>query len=252
MSRIVILLWVTFYSNAYAWGIKGHQIVAELAQMDLTAKAHKAVSELLPKQTLVDVCVWADQIRSTSEYRYTAPWHYVDLEDGVSYQQSHHDPAGDVVSALTQQIAILKNRDTSKNEKIEALKFITHFMGDIHQPLHVGRPNDHGGNSIKLTFHKKETNLHALWDNAFIDIQNRKTPQFVNTLKTSVKMNESVSNEVLLTQIVDENMFYRQDIYNFKGSIITDSYAKKATAIVNLRLKLAGKRLATVLNSIFQ
>ncbi len=251
MKRLIVLILLPFYSNAFAWGVQGHKIIAQVAQTRLSAKALMEISKLIPKQTLPDICVWADQVRTTPEYKFTAPWHYASVDDNDTYERSIHNPAGDVIVAITNQLEILKNAKNPQSQRVEALKFITHFMGDIHQPLHVGRIEDHGGNTIQVNYQGRDTNLHALWDSSFIEEQMLNVDKYVDSIVAEDKNDTLVTKEFTLTQIATEDMSYRQFIYNYSGKIIDATYAKGAKEIVNARLKLGGARLAELLNSAF-
>ncbi len=244
MKRVFFLVQLSLillYSKAYAWGALGHQIVANVAEATLTSQAKAEVAKLIPNQKLADISNWPDQVRSTPAYKYTAPWHFADIPDGESYETISHDPKGDVVQALEKQIEVLKNTQTTVQERIEALKFVVHFMGDIHQPLHVGRPDDKGGNLVKVTYKGKTINLHALWDSGFVE-----------ELVMDLDSNVAPAKEFTLLEVLNEDMALRNEIYNFSNNVIDETYAQKAREIVRSRLQLGGERLGTLLNSLFQ
>lgn len=242
------LLFISFCPDAFSWGFIGHKIVAKIAEGELLPETQQEIAKLIPKQTLVDICTWADQVRNTAEYKHTAPWHYASIADDENYEDSEHHPGGDVVVAITNQVSILKNKKGPLNQRIEALKYLTHFVGDIHQPLHVGRSQDHGGNSIKLSYQGKETNLHALWDSAFIEEQAMTVEQFAQSLKSLENKEDNSKMDIPLPEIIKEDMSYRNDIYSFSDDTISKAYAQKATDIVKTRLYLGGKRLGAILN----
>jgi hypothetical protein len=135
MKRILYLLpLVMMMSHVYAWGPSGHKIVAQIAQDKLSPNAQRSIEKLLPGQDLAGIANWADSIKSNPEWIHTKSWHYVDIPDEADYQTTQHDPEGDVVSAITEMVKILKNTSCTDVEKQNALKFIVHFVGDIHQP----------------------------------------------------------------------------------------------------------------------
>ena len=261
MKRCIFLFVILFFSNAYGWGVLGHKIIANLAEATLTPQAKSEMAKLLPNQKLADIATWADQVRYSTEYKYTASWHFADIPDGETYETAEHNPQGDVVQALEKQIELLKDKQTPAKERIEALKFITHFMGDIHQPLHVGRPEDRGGNMVKVVYNGKTVNLHSLWDNRFIAEQvtgldkgipfhpDKAIEDFSLQLLTTAHPFDPLIPGFPLTDIVNEDMAFRQDIYDYKDNVIDEEYAKKAREIVARRLYLGGERLGSVLNS---
>jgi hypothetical protein len=142
-------------------------------------------------------------------------------------------------------------------DKKNALKFIVHFAGDIHQPLHVGRPSDRGGNSIKLSYEGYNSNLHQLWDSLMITKQNMDYVQYTHYLETHGLFEPSYDiPEYPFRQIVTEDMAARSQIYTFKSDatpvIIDNSYMTKNIEMMNSRLLLGGKRLAGLLNALFK
>lgn len=184
--------------SARAWGCEGHQIVAYIAEAHLTprarAKALKILSaspidprlsrycQPISRDPFVDASTWADDFRS--QHPETGPWHYIDIPRGARKGPltPYCPPAtGCVVSALQAQVRILKNAKSSATDRAEALRFIIHFVGDIHQPLHAATNNDEGANCVPVGFFgelPKETssehesfepNLHWVWDVGLID-----------------------------------------------------------------------------------
>jgi hypothetical protein len=115
---------------------------------------------------MAEVSTYADKVRSQEAYKYTAPWHYINMRPGLN----EHDFRDSVIkqqrdnvySALHKCEKDLADPAKSREEKIFALKFIIHLMGDLHQPMHVSRSEDQGGNKIKVTFLGKPGNLHGL------------------------------------------------------------------------------------------
>ena len=156
-------------SVCHAWGETGHQVVALIASAQLTPTAKAKVDRLLaiePGATLASISTWADEHRSPP----TAPWHYVNFPRGqpCAYLAERDCPGGNcVVGAIERQVAILRS-DTNAELRLRALKYLVHFFGDVHQPLHAGFGDDRGGNSYQLQAFGRGTNLHALWDSGLI------------------------------------------------------------------------------------
>ena len=161
---------------ARAWGAMGHRLVAALAADELSPAAREEVSRLLADEsipTLPGVATWADDLRAHDPGlgRRSAPWHYVNLgEQGCSYDRERDCAKGDcVVEAVAAQAAILADRDRTRGERAEALKFIVHFVGDAHQPLHAGYARDKGGNTVQVSIGGRGTNLHSVWDSKLLE-----------------------------------------------------------------------------------
>jgi hypothetical protein len=133
-------------SNAMAWGTDGHQVIALIAQSQLTPKALAEVERLLalePGETLVSVSTWADEHRNPT----SAAWHYVNFpSDGCTYDAQRDCPDGKcVVDAINRQLDVLTS-SAPDDKRLNALKYLVHFVGDVHQPLHAGYYDDKGGN----------------------------------------------------------------------------------------------------------
>jgi hypothetical protein len=248
-------LFASLTPKAQAWGPQGHMMVAQIAEHKLTPKALAKVKSLLGSGlTMADVANWADSIKSQPQYQKTKGWHYVDIPDGQTYESISHQPDGDAITAINQMITTLKS-GASDNDKQTALKFLIHFMGDIHQPLHVGRPDDQGGNKVTVNFEGRTESLHQLWDSGMITKQNLDVDQYVHYLET---LNYFLPAEtgVPFKQIVVEDMSARKNIYSFGGSsstpvTIDQTYMNLNVSTMNAHLLLGGKRLAEVINSLF-
>lgn len=257
MKRFGLILIALIAQNSWAWGPQGHMVVAQVADNNLSAPAKKAVAKILPNMTLADVANWADQIKSRSEWAHTKQWHFLDLADGEDYATVEHSHDGDVVEAITDMVAILKNSKATAEEKSNALKFVVHFMGDIHQPLHVGRPDDRGGNDYKVIFEGRKTNLHTLWDSIMIMKSPMDHIAYANYLETNSFITAPYDiPEIAFSTIIQECMGARKSVYDFKdvaGPVVLDAqYYNKNLALMNHQLLSGGKRLASLLNTIFK
>ena len=156
---------------AQAWNGHGHRLVARLAEPHLAPGVRAEVQRLLALEgasAMHEVASWADDLRSgdSALARESARWHFVNMaEDGCAYDAARHCPDGDcVVAALREQADILGDRSRPDAERLQALKFVIHFAGDVHQPMHAGYGHDRGGNRVQVQVHGKGSNLHALWD----------------------------------------------------------------------------------------
>ena len=137
-------------SYGWTWGSQGHQIIATIAQSQLTPAARKEVDRLLALvlgATLESVSTWADEHRNPA----TAAWHYINMPRGNCVYEAERDcPDGRcVVEAIQRQADILQS-SASDDKKLLALKYLVHFVGDVHQPLHAGYADDRGGNTYQL------------------------------------------------------------------------------------------------------
>lgn len=171
LALFCILLLVAAPWPASAWGPLGHRLVARLAEYQLTPEARAEALRLLAQErhrSLADVATWADELREHDPDlgRRSAPWHYVNIgEHDCTYEAARDCADGDcIVEAINAQAAILADRSRSDAERLQALKFVVHFVGDVHQPLHAGFAHDRGGNTFQIQHAGRGSNLHALWD----------------------------------------------------------------------------------------
>jgi len=178
---------------ARAWGCEGHQVVALLAEKHLSPHAFAMAKKILAEgpidpslsryckeggtDPMADASTWPDDIRSLRPE--TAPWHYVDIPLGTTRRdvEKFCDPKESCVTrAITDQLAILRSADSDPRMRADALRFLIHFVGDLHQPLHAITNNDQGGNCVPVAFfdalpqlrnpqsESYAPNLHGVWD----------------------------------------------------------------------------------------
>jgi len=162
--------------SALCWGDIGHEVIASIANSLINANCSECaddIANILPSnETMESVSTWADQVREDKTWKWTAPLHYVDTPDWACTFNYDQDCSDDmcVVGALnnfTQQINGLSTKN-SINWQLDSLKFVIHFVGDCHQPLHVAFASDEGGNTIEGTFEGDSVNLHSIWDTSII------------------------------------------------------------------------------------
>jgi hypothetical protein len=183
---VFVLSFFLFIPSAWPWGRIGHRVVAEMAEARLDPRALAAVHDLLgPGVSLVDVSAWADEHRNPN----SGAWHYVDIPITESRYAPKFCPAkGCVVSKIEDFKRVLQNPKANKDEKQQALKYLIHFIADLHQPFHVADNDDRGGNNTQVRFFNKGTNLHRLWDSQLIEYESkneRNRLRDINSLATA-------------------------------------------------------------------
>ena len=250
-------------SPALAWGKTGHRVVAAIADAQLSGLARAHVREILGgAESLDEAANWPDEMRSApgAFWQKTAtPWHYVTL-NGIVYD---HAPAeGDALQALTHFRAVLQDPKASIADKQLALRFVVHLVGDLHQPLHVGKCCDRGGNDVKVTWFGKPTNLHAVWDSQLVDDEQ------LSSTELAAKLERHISNQDVLNwwdlnprSWISESAQIRDTLYpsapkpqKGEGPPVPElsyNYVYKFTPVMERRLSQAGVRLAAYLNDVF-
>ena len=256
ISYALLLSTCLFPAQAFAWGEAGHRIVCEIAFQELDANARPKVRQLIrsdPDYNLfADSCNWADKIRNKDRYKRYGRLHYVNAARGASGMPAEC-PSGCVLTAIREEAQLLRT-SPSAVRRLEALKFLGHFVGDLHQPLHAGYRDDRGGNKIKVNFYDERHKLHKVWDTLMIGQRTRKWRKLAERLSSAIKpIDRTVwaarspidwANESF--QIVERR------VYDFApGEDLARDYYRRNIPIVERRLTAAGVRLGALLNRIY-
>lgn len=251
----IILINSFLVNKSFGWGKTGHRIVGELAEQRLSKKSKQKIEELIGKDSLAKVSTWPDEIRSDPKMQHTTPWHYVSIPNGQKYFQTQRSTEGDILKSLVHFEDVLRDAKESKENKIEAIKFLVHFIGDLHQPLHVGLADDRGGNSIRVKWFKTETNLHAVWDEDLVDFEKLSFSEYAKFLGNYSKLEIENWSKGNFFDWANESMDLRPLVYDFKTEGLPNlsyEYNFKVKPKLEERLKQAGIRLAYCLNKIFE
>jgi hypothetical protein len=233
--------------QALSWGAEGHHVIAKLAEAQLTPKARAEVNRLLaqePDVTMASVSTWADEHKSPA----TAPWHYVNFpRDSCTYVAERDCPDGKcLVAAINKQVDVLVS-DASDDKRLHALKYVIHFVGDVHQPLHAGYGDDRGGNNVHLQEFMHSSNLHAVWDTGLIRYLNQDADSLAARL-SKAGVSDATFDAVKVAEescrIVAKPTFY-------PDRLVDAAYIEEYAPLMEQQLKVAGARLASLLNGLF-
>lgn len=252
---LVFFLIISIGVNATnAWGPTGHRATAEIAQQHLSKKAKRKIDALLNGQSLAMVSTYADEIRSDDRFKDFGPWHYVNFPFDSNYDIHPKSDKGDIYVAINNCIAILKDANSSDSDKSFYLKMLVHFIGDLHQPLHVGIEDDRGGNRFQVQWFDEGTNLHTVWDTEIIETYNMSYSELAanceslseaeitaiqsGTIKEWMYESRKLCLTVYETTKVGDNLKYRY-MYDYAG-------------VVRSQIQKGGLRLAKLLNEIFK
>lgn len=240
--------------TALPWGQKGHDTVAYIAECHLTPEAKAAAEELLDGKSIVYYANWMDNASHTPEYAYTKTWHYKNIDADETFAEAKLNDKGDIVTALNEQILVLGDTTKSKEERALALKMVVHFLGDMHQPMHLGRLSDLGGNRHEVRYFKNPTNLHTVWDSRLVESAHKWS---YTEWQQQIDRANPTEQKLLISGNIDDwakqSVAIAADIYDFFPNGKNISYndvAHWAPVIENQFLK-GGLRLAHVLNTIF-
>ena len=237
--------------DALAFGADGHRIAGAVAMQRLCTAAQSEVRDLGEGLGLDELGLWADRIRDEPTWAHSAPWHYMNIPDGAPLKDYRHPPEGDVLWAIGHFAARLTDRHRPTDERRDALRFLAHFVVDIHQPLHVGRESDRGGNMIDVDPGAGgPVNLHRFWDTEAVELSGLSPPQYAGSLTALIDGNAERWEQDTVLDWARESQALRDDVYDFggRGNRLTRRYLDNAERIVRLRLAQAGVRLAAEIN----
>lgn len=251
MRLLFLISVMLLHIPSFAWGPTGHRVTGHIAEKYLTKKAKKAVRQILGGQSLAMVSTWMDEVRSDSTYDYMADWHWVTIPDGQTYEQAEKNPKGDVIMTLERIITELKSKKLTPREEAERIKILVHLVGDIHQPLHVGRGDDRGGNDIRVMWFRTDSNLHRVWDSDMIDDTRLSYTELAESLLLPSDSLRKAWQRATVRDWAYESMSYRKQVYDTGNNRLGYTYSYKYFHIVRERLLQAGVRLAGILNEIY-
>jgi hypothetical protein len=245
-----------------AFGALGHRTSVLLAERELCPAARSEIDDLDDGQPLTELALWPDKIRDDPAWERSVPWHYInfpDLPPGAGFKQAlaalrafHHPPEGDVLTAIAQFTATLADRSRSHDERAEALRFVVHFVVDVHQPVHVARPSDGGGTEVEVRVGDDVRSLHGFWDTSVFNRRGVAPEQFAQELEAAFEAVPAARAHDPPEVWAAESLVLRPTVYSFAPAQgpapLSDEYRRMAQQIAEQRLVLAAARLAATLN----
>lgn len=250
---IVSLVLVSILPS-FGWGQTGHRVVGEIATSQLKPCTEKKIAAILQGESLAMCSTWMDEVKSDKAYDHWDPWHYCTIGDHQSYAEAGTPSQGDILMKLDEITRELETKKFKHGGEANAIKILVHLLGDLHQPLHVGRGDDKGGNDFKIKYFGKSSNLHRIWDSDLIDgTQLSYTEYSQHLLRTTtqdrVKQHQSGSyldwaNESKALRMA--GIYPPADLENLSYQYGYENYSR-----LEERLVQAGIRLAMVLNRIY-
>lgn len=264
---LLALSLVTAPEPAFRWGEQGHRILCEIAYRRLTPAARAWVHGIRSadsdsSDSFAGSCLWADHVRSNT-HPFTFTYHFINIpagSRGTDRERDCGEPARRCVGwAVGHYAAVLMNALATPLGRAEALKFVSHFVGDLHQPLHAGRPEDLGGNRVLVDFfgerrpNRDSLNLHGIWDSAILERAGLTWPQSVGALEAQVTSGQARAWSTLnVIEWIDESYRLAEAVvYRLPaGKRIDEAYFRRAVESSRLRLMQGGVRLAHLLNQL--
>ena len=250
-----MMLGVAASLNAFAWGQKGHDVVAYIAECHLTPTAAEKVAAVLGGRSLVYYSNWMDNASHTPEYAHTKTWHYMNIDEGETFESQPRHPQGDVVTAIHSIVKEIEKGKWSEKEHFDGLRMLIHLVGDMHCPMHAGRSTDLGGNRVPVIYFTRETNLHSIWDSSLVESAHNWS--YSEWQWNIDRVSEEFAQQV--QQGTPEEWFMQtvriaKRIYEVtpEGTTISYDYVNAMTPVIEQQLLFGGLRLAALLNELYK
>jgi hypothetical protein len=249
LSFLLIGTFLSYSGPSMAWGKRGHELTAEIAFHYLDEPTRLLVKKYLGKMSIQEASTWMDEERSNSYYNYMRTWHYLDVTKGQEFKPSTEH---NIITVLNSAIAQLRKYETMKKSDVRYnLLLIFHLVGDLHQPLHVGYPEDRGGNDIQIRSSKFSDNLHSSWDTDMIDNAGITMDDCIKLADNYTPAEISEIKKISLMRWMNQSRSQLDAVYDFKNNFLTTNYVDNATVIIKKQLLLGGLRLASILQELF-
>jgi S1/P1 Nuclease len=236
---------------AWAWGVEGHRIIADIAWDYLSDATLKELEPLLGDDDLASISTWADDIRKDRPE--TGPWHYVNIAHASGYQPSDCPDDNCVVARIARFAAILADPQQPLEKRSEALKFLVHFVGDLSQPMHA-MAEARGGNDIPVTMFgssqcgKYPCNLHSVWDSALIQHTGLREHRYARRLEKKISREHLQAGPKNPVAWANQSLRLGKKAWVQPQTAIHEAYYLKERPVVDQQLALGGLRLAEILN----
>lgn len=260
LAQLVFIVCFFYTPEVLAWGTIGHRVVAEIGQRHLSKKAKKELRGLIGSESLAYWSNWPDFIKSdtTDTWRHASPWHYVNIEGELSkadftskLSQAQGPSLYTQIPAMMEQI---RNKSLAPEQRRVALYWLIHLVGDLHQPLHVGRAEDLGGNRIKVTWFGDTVNIHNLWDEKLVEFQDYSYTEFASEINLATREQVQAWQATGLMDWTYETYQMANKVYarTPAGSKLSYGYNYIFKNDLETQLLKGGVRLAGILNELFK
>jgi hypothetical protein len=263
---VVFVLLLSPVQTAYAWGWDAHKLICAMAERQLTPDAKAMVDSLLEagadlkggRVNFAESCLWADDVKHSTR-KDTYEHHFINVpDDAQTIDLSRDCEAVNCIAVGVQRALVYLTRETSGKRDVQrraaALRYLGHYVGDLHQPLHIGNASDWGGNKIDIDWMGKESNLHALWDYEMLDSAGITYPQSTDFLMT---IGEESDEQSILAWMNESLALGRSHGYVDvdgrplkSGDRLGKAYLNRNKPVMFERISLAAHRLANLLNAI--
>lgn len=255
---LVVIFFITSSGSLFAWGTTGHRVVAEIAERNLSRKAKRNIQKLIGNQSLAYWANWPDFIKSDPAMKFSDTWHYVNVEGNLSHDDFMKELANSSEENLYKKALFLadqlkNNKNLDLKTKQQYLYYIIHMIGDGHQPLHVGRLEDLGGNKVTVEWFGSKTNIHSVWDSKLVDFDKYSFTEYATVLDLNDKKLKKELAEGTLADWIYDSYTIANKIYAEvkQNDDLSYRYHYLNKDILENQMLKGGVRLAKVLNEIY-
>ncbi len=250
LAFVLAALFFTMPGHAFAWGKKGHELVAEIAFHFLDDSTKEIVKKYLGNMSIEEAANWMDDNRSNSYYDFMKTWHYLDMDKGELYKPSSEK---NILTVLYSAIIELQHMETLKKKDIRRdLLLLFHLIGDLHQPLHTGYAIDKGGNTIDISSQNFTSNLHSAWDTQIIESEGINLENCLQVYDSFSKGEVDSIKKINVLKWMYQSRSFLDSAYNYKNGFLDRTYIESSTLIIKKQLVKGGLRLASILSEVFK
>lgn len=252
-ALLLLMLCSSFNNSALKWNATGHRTVGKIADNYLKSSTKRKIKKLLKGKSLAFVSTFADEIKSDRRYNDFYTWHYVNMPLDSNYEDSEKNPNGDLATGIAYCKKIIQDKNSSDDNRTFYLKLLVHFIGDLHQPMHVALADDKGGNDFKLQWFYKDTNLHRVWDTEMINGYGMGYIELAENADVLTKEQVKAIQKGTVIDWINETHILTNKVYASvkEGDNLRYRYSYNHFKTVRSQLQIAGIRLAKVLNDLF-
>lgn len=251
VALLLVTLMMTVPGRSFAWGKRGHELVAQIAYHFLDDATREIVKKYLGNLSFDEAANWMDNERSNSYYNYMRTWHYLDIDKGMEYDKNSTER--NILTVLHSAIVDLRQYKTLKRKDIKRdILLIFHLVGDLHQPLHTGYAIDKGGNTIEITSPVVGGNLHSVWDTQIPEYKNLTLDSLLQTYATLDTAEVASIKKINELKWMYQSRSLLDTVYNFKNNYLDLDYINRSAIVIKKQLVIAGLRLASIFTEAFR
>jgi hypothetical protein len=247
---LVLLMVIARFNPLFAWGNKGHIVVIQVAKNQLHQSTIDSINFYLNGMQWETASIWMNDVKKSGNYDYMLPWHTIILPRDRTYVSTE---SPNVMNRIEYCLSVIKSRALYPRQEVtNAIMVLIHLVGDLHEPLNCGYPEDKGGKRAEVDFFGRKTSLYKVWETEIIDVKN--IDQWDGAQINLALTKKEIANMKYgnIRDWMDESRSILDSVYAFKDGTISNEYLAKNKIVISKQLVKAGMRLANLLSSCFK